>query len=129
MIELAQDVHSDSSCSLRRFFADMELTHLRAQVADLTDRLQAAEGALNDARAEVAMAQESADVWRTQLTNVIAQAREMLGSPPDLRDVVDEGVLLTAKAVPPKGEFGGVDIDRVQARRRGAQCSGQEVSA
>lgn len=54
-----------------------QLVHMHAQVAELTDRLQAAEQALQAARAELAEANTRADMWRCNVTNILAEAQEI----------------------------------------------------
>lgn len=66
---------------LAAYLERAQLTHLHAQVAELTDRLQAAEEALHTARAEVAEANESADMWRCTVTNILAEVREICKAP------------------------------------------------
>ncbi len=66
---------------LAAYLERAQLTHLHAQVAELTDRLQAAEEALHTARAEVAEANESADMWRCTVTNILAEVREICEAP------------------------------------------------
>lgn len=61
--------------TLAAYLERAQLVHLQAQVADLTDRLQATEQALHAARAEVVEANQSADMWRNRVTNILAGLR------------------------------------------------------
>ena len=62
---------------LAAYLERAQLVHLQAQVADLTDRLQATEQALHAARAELAEANTRADMWRCTVTNILAEVQEI----------------------------------------------------
>lgn len=54
-----------------------QLVHLHAQVGELTDRLESTEQALQAARAELAEANTRADMWRCNVTNILAEVQEI----------------------------------------------------
>lgn len=67
----------DEAHPLAAYLDRAQLVHMHAQVAELTDRLQAAEQALHAARAEVVEANENADMWRNTVTNILAEVQEI----------------------------------------------------
>lgn len=66
-----------TSHPLAAYLVRAQLIHLQAQVGELTERLESTEQALQAARAELAEANTRADMWRCNVTNILAEVQEI----------------------------------------------------